>query len=58
MQGLARIIMAFVVIYFDCWLHCTFKFYSLLMQVYWPDDKDWYTGVISKYDAETGKHRV
>ncbi|KAI5057949.1 hypothetical protein GOP47_0027964 [Adiantum capillus-veneris] len=27
-------------------------------KVYWPDDKDWYTGIIRGYDAEVGTHHV
>ncbi|KAH7331283.1 hypothetical protein KP509_20G024500 [Ceratopteris richardii] len=27
-------------------------------KVYWPDEKNWYIGVVSRYDAEAGTHHV
>ena len=27
-------------------------------QVWWPEDKQYYTGVLNAYDAVSGKHRV
>ncbi|KAK1258351.1 Histone-lysine N-methyltransferase ATX1 [Acorus gramineus] len=34
------------------------KFVGLFCKVYWPIDRDWYNGTISKYNPETKEHHV
>jgi hypothetical protein len=58
MQGEALVFVAFFMLFFAFLVAHALKFTLFLIQVYWPDDRDWYTGVISKYNAETGTHRV